>query len=149
MRNGKRISAAVAALAVACGVLAGGSAASGDNTHFKAAYWGIEGVFWTCNGVHKVPKTGPITENETCTTSAAQGHYGPFVAGSYQPNELYFPARFPNGCGALTPAIPGEPGAQTYVISDDPGFGQCAQFWTLTYAPNTGGGWTLTINAIY
>jgi hypothetical protein len=133
---------------VAGGVLASG-AAGATNNHFKVVYWGQEGVFWTCNGVHKVPKTGPITENETCTTPMAHGNYGPFVAGSYQPNELYYPQAFPNGCGAITPAIPGSPGAQTYWRSDDPGFGQCAQFWTLTYTQNTGGGWTVTISAIY
>ena len=149
MLSGKlRMFVVLTGFAVACGVLAGGASAS-TNTHFKVAYWGQEGVFWTCTGVHKVPKTGPITENETCTTPMAQGSYGPFVAGSYQANELYYPQRFPNGCGAIAPALPGSPGAQTYWISDDPGFGQCDQFVTWTFTQNTGGGWTETIDAIY
>jgi hypothetical protein len=141
-----RVCVALAGLAVGCGVLAAGATADNGstNTHFKVAYWGQEGVFWTCNGVHKVPKSGPITENETCTTPMDQGSFGPFVAGTYQPNFLYFPVRFPNGCGAIAPAIPGSPGPRTYYISDDPGFGQCAQFFTATYTPNLGGGWTVT-----
>lgn len=145
------VCAILTTLGVLGGIFAGGAAAGGGsiNTHFKVAYWDRSGVYLTCNGTHKVLKTGPIVENETCTTPMNQGSYGPFVAGTYQSNGRIFPTQFPTGCGASTPAIPGDPGAQTFWVSDAPGFGACAQFWTLTYTQTTGGGWTLTLNATY
>jgi hypothetical protein len=152
MRAAKsRVFAFVAVLVVACATAATGASASNGNTntHFKVAYWDIASVYWTCSGVHQVSKTGAITDNETCTTPMAQGAYGPYVAGTYQPNEVYYPSSYPGGCGAITPAIPGNPGDQSYWVSDAPGFNACATFFTETLTPTSSGGWTLTINAKY
>jgi len=145
-----RILLMLAMFVVVCGVAASGaSAGSGStNSHFKVAYWDQSNVYWKCSGVHQVSKSGAVADHETCTTVMAQGSYGPFVTGAYNPNELYQTANY-GSCAAITPALPGSPGNQTYWISDSPGFNKCAQFWTITYAPTSSGGWTETIDANY
>ncbi len=132
-----------------------GSAAASSGTqtsHFKVAYWeSASGVYWTCAGVHKVSKTGAVSDSETCTTTASAGANGNFVAGTYASNALVFPSAFPGGCGGYEPGLPGfsAPDGYTYWVSDDPGFNQCAAFASWTFAPTSSGGWTDTINASY
>ena len=153
----RRFTALVAVLGMAgAGVAAAAPAAAASsgnqNFHFKVAYWeSASGVYWTCTGVHKVSKTGAVSDSETCTTTASASAYGNFIAGTYHANALVFPAAFPNGCGGYEPGVPGynAPHGYTYFVSDYPGFGQCAQFVTWTFAPTSTGGWQDTINTSY
>jgi hypothetical protein len=145
---------AVAAFALASAVVAGAAVAgNGTQTYqFKTAYWEADsGVYWTCSGVHKISKTGGITDDETCTTTAPSGVAGAFVAGSYTSNAFVMPTAHPGGCGAYVPGLPGllAPNGYTYWSSDYPAFDACALFFTLTYAPTAAGGWTDTIKASY
>jgi len=149
-----RAGVVLAVVALICAVLAGTATAGngGTNTHFKLAYWeSATGVYWTCSGVHKVSKTGGVSDSETCTTTASQGLGGPFIVGTYSSNALVFPSGFPGGCGGYEPGVPGylAPDGYTYWVSDAPGYNACAQFVTNTFAPTTSGGWTDTINASY